>query len=433
MGNIWHACHRSLLKGEQMKKRLVAAVLPALMLVGIAPAFAASSGGSTVLVKFRPGTSASQQRSAEYAVGGERANRLDFIAVDVVRVHGDPNSAVAQLRRNPNVQFAEVNSQSKHILASAPNDPSYAAQQWNLNNTGQAGGKPDADIDAPEGWAAAYGTDALGNTLFPTTLNGPVIGIVDTGIDSSHPDLAGKLVACANALTTLGVVSSGRCSDDNGHGTHVSGIATARTNNGIGVAGTAPGSRIAMCKALNAGGVGFVADIAACMNWLRSQGVAVISMSIGGGASSTEQSAVTSIWNGGNGTLMVAAAGNDSNSTLEYPAAYPEVVSVASTTNTDGHSSFSNTNSDVEVAAPGSNVYSTYTNGVTHSYTSLSGTSMATPHAGGVAAMIKLKNPSFTAAQLRAALDAAVDDLGPAGRDVTFGFGRLNLAKAMGS
>jgi thermitase len=156
-------------------------------------------------------------------------------------------------------------------------------------------------------------------------------------------------------------------------------------------------------------------------------------MSIGGGASSTEQSAVSSIWNGGNGTLMVAAAGNDSNSTLEYPAAYPEVVSVASTTNTDAHSSFSNTNSDVEVAAPGSNVYSTYTNGVTHTYASLSGTSMATPHAGGVAAMIKLKNPSFTAGQLRAALDAAVDDLGPAGRDVTFGFGRLNLAKAMGS
>jgi subtilisin family serine protease len=225
------------------------------------------------------------------------------------------------------------------------------------------------------------------------------------------------------------MVSNGNCGDENGHGTHVSGIASARTNNAVGVAGTAPGSRIAMCKALNAAGVGWQADIDACMGWLKNQGVAVISMSLGGGKSSSEQTAVRNIWDNGNGTLMVAAAGNDGNSTVSYPAGYAEVVSVASTTNTDAHSSFSNTNSDVEVAAPGSSIFSTYVIGPLHTYATASGTSMATPHAGGVAAMIKLLHPAYSAQQLRDALNAAVDDLGTGGRDSVFGFGRLNLSK----
>jgi subtilisin family serine protease len=402
-------------------KRLLIAFVSLIVVFALVPALANASSDKSVLVKFRSGTTEAQKQAAEASVHGERANRLDFIGVDVVRV-SDQSRAVAGLRRNGHVLYAEANTASVHILASNPNDPSFG-QQWNFNNAN------DADIDGPEGWAKAYGTNALGQTLFPTTLNGPVIGIVDTGIDSGHPDLAGKVAACANALTTLGIVRSGGCGDDNGHGTHVSGIASALTNNGVGVAGTAPGSRIAMCKALNAGGVGFVADIAACMNWLKQQGVAVISMSLGGGDSSTESNAAKAVWNNGNGTLIVAAAGNDSNSSLEYPAGYAEVVSVASTDRNDAHSSFSNTNSDVEVAAPGSDVYSTYVTGPVHGYTTLSGTSMATPHAAGVAAMIKLLHPTYTAQQLRSALDAAVDDLGAAGRDNVFGFGRLNLSK----
>jgi thermitase len=402
-------------------KRLVVAFAALILILAVVPAVASASSEGTVLVKFRPGTSEAEKHRAEASVHGERANRLDFIQTDVVRVH-DQSAAVAGLRRNPHVEFVEANTQSKHISASSPNDPSFGTQ-WNFNNSNSA------DINGPEGWAAVYGTNALGQTLFPTTLNGPVIGIVDTGIASSHPDLAGKVAACANALTSLGIVQNGNCGDDNGHGTHVSGIASARTNNGVGVAGTAPGSRIAMCKALNAGGLGWQADIDACMNWLRQQGVAVISMSLGGGASASEQATVTTIWNNGNGTLMVAAAGNDSNSAIEYPAGYAEVVSVASTDRNDAHSSFSNTNADVEVAAPGSDIYSTYTNGITNGYATLSGTSMATPHAGGVVAMIKLLHPGYNAGALRNALDAAVDDRGALGRDTIFGFGRLNLAK----
>ena len=125
--------------------------------------------------------------------------------------------------------------------------------------------------------------------------------------------------------------------------------------------------------------------------------------------------------------LIVAAAGNDGNATLNYPAAYAEVVSVAATDARDVRATFSNANSDVEIAAPGVNILSTYMDG---GYRALSGTSMATPHVSGVAAIIRTRNPTFSAAQARAKLDASVDDKGPAGRDTQYGFGRVSLVKA---
>src|SRR4051812_16726914 len=152
-------------------------------------------------------------------------------------------------------------------------------------------------------------------------------------------------------------------------------------------------------------------------------------MSLGGGDSATLKTAVQNAYAGGNGVLLIAAAGNDGDSTLNYPAAYPEVVSVAATDNRDQRASFSNANADVEVAAPGVDVLSTY-NGSNSSYTTLSGTSMATPHVAGVAAIIAGKNPALTASAIRSKLDASVDDLGTAGRDPNFGFGRVNLVKA---
>ena len=127
--------------------------------------------------------------------------------------------------------------------------------------------------------------------------------------------------------------------------------------------------------------------------------------------------------------MLVAAAGNDGNSTVSYPAGYAEVVSVAATDSRDAKASFSNTNSDVEVAAPGVDVLSTIPGG---QYAELSGTSMATPHASGVTGVLWGLFPGDTAAGIRSRLDAAVDDLGSAGRDQSFGFGRVNLCKAAG-
>ena len=126
--------------------------------------------------------------------------------------------------------------------------------------------------------------------------------------------------------------------------------------------------------------------------------------------------------------VVVAAAGNNGNSSVNYPAGYAEVVSVAATDSNDRHASFSNTNADVEVSAAGVNVWSTKRGG---GYVSFSGTSMATPHAAGVAALIAYRYPALTAAGIRSRLDNGVDDLGAAGRDSVFGFGRVNLVKAL--
>ena len=124
----------------------------------------------------------------------------------------------------------------------------------------------------------------------------------------------------------------------------------------------------------------------------------------------------------------IASSPDDGDATLNYPAAYAEVVSVAATDNTDARASFSNANSDVEIAAAGVNVLSTKRGG---GYVAFSGTSMATPHVAGVAALIAAKNPTWTQSQIRAKLDTSVDDKGAAGRDPQFGFGRVNLVKAV--
>ena len=388
----------------------------------LAATASASYDAHTVLVKFAPHTTAAQRAAlgASDVVGS-----VQGLGVKVVRV-SSPSAAVAALNRSPLVQYAEVN---QILTASAtPNDPRFA-EEYGLNNTGQTGGTPDADIDAPEGW------DAAGLGTFPSS-GGALVGIVDTGIRATHEDLAGKVAFCAKSQGVLpilsGSIQEGSCADDNGHGSHTSGTITANTNNGKGVAGVAFNSKLAVCKALGGPlGTGSTADVANCIVWAHNKGAKVISMSLGGGDSTTLHNAVQTAWAGGGagGTVLVAAAGNDGDSTVNYPAGYAEVVSVAATDNRDARASFSNQNADVEIAGPGVDVLSTYNSSDT-SYTTLSGTSMATPHVAGATAIIWDKYPTAAASTIRSKLDAAVDDLGAAGRDTSFGFGRVNLAKA---
>jgi thermitase len=300
-----------------------------------------------------------------------------------------------------------------------PNDPRFG-ELYGLHNTGQTGGTADADIDAPEGWEAA----GLGG--WPAT-GGVRIAVIDTGIDQTHPDLSGQTVACVRA--TAGLLLAGQCADDNGHGTHVAGTVAAKANNGVGVAGVAFNADLVVCKALDESGSGSLADVANCIAWAVSEGARVISMSLEGGPSTTLQTAVTAAWNGGEGALLVGAAGNAGEPTVVYPAGFDEVVSVAATDASDAHADFSNTNPDVELAAPGVDVLSTELGG---GYLTSSGTSMATPHVSGVAGVLGQLFPADNAAEIRLRLAAAVNDLGPAGRDASFGFGRVNLCKAAG-
>ena len=232
---------------------------------------------------------------------------MSGVGAKVVSVSGDPAAVAARLNRSSLVQYAEPNLILK--VDAVPNDPRFG-ELYGMDRDG---------IDAPEGW------DAAGLGAFPAT-GGVKIGIVDTGIDQTHPDLSGQTVACAKSQGLLPIMSGsiqvGSCADDNDHGSHVAGTIAAKANNGIGVAGVAFNADLVICKALGGPlGTGSTADVANCINWVASQGAQVISMSLGGGASTTLQQAVASAWNNGNGALIVAAAGNDGDSTLNYPAA----------------------------------------------------------------------------------------------------------------
>ena len=408
-----------------------AVMLAALVTAPPVGAASAHYDAHTVIVRYADDASWAQRSGANRLAGVlERLARVHDVGADVMRVSGDPAAVAARLNRSPAVLYAEPNYIAR--ASAIPNDPRFG-ELYGLHNTGQSSGSNDADIDAPEGW------DAAGLGGFPTAVNGAKIGIVDTGVLGAHEDLAGKVVDCAGVrsfgIDLLGLITlplladstivGGRCADDNGHGTHVAGTAAARANNARGVAGVAFNSPLAICKALDRTGSGPVAGIANCIGYLVSTGAKVISMSLGSTAdSATLRNAVAAA---SGSALLVAAAGNSGQSTMEYPAGYPQVVSVAATDRRDGHAAFSTANGKVEVAAPGVDVVSTFNDG---GYRPLSGTSMSTPHVAGVAAIIAARVSGGPAAW-RARLDAAVDDLGPAGRDPQFGLGRVNLAKAV--
>ncbi len=391
-----------------------------------APAAAAARAparydASTVVVKYAARAPAAQRSLAARTAGVlETLGRVTGAGAQVVRVTGDPAAVAARLNRSRAVLYAEPNF--IYRAQAAPNDPLFARQQGL------------AAIAAPAGW------DAGGLGSFPAQ-GGATIGIVDTGIAAGHEELAGKVVACAGvrsfgvsvlSLLTLPIlldpaIAPGRCADDNGHGTHVAGIAAARANNGRGIAGVAFNSPLAICKGLDARGAGSLAGVANCVTYLSGQGAKVISMSLSSASNSRALADAVAAATAA-GSLVVAAAGNTGGTELNYPAAYPQVVSVAALDDNGAKAGFSTSNEDVEVAAPGVGILSSWLDG---GYRSLSGTSMATPHAAGVAALVAARNPAAGPAAWRSRLDSAVDDAGPPGRDPVFGFGRVNLQKAL--
>jgi thermitase len=394
----------------RIRTSVLAGAAASLALAVPATASAASYDPDQVIVKPKAGV-------ALEALGlGQVLGSIYGTTAKVVAVSGDPAAVAARLNRSPLVDYAEPD----YVLRAdaTPNDPRFG-ELYGMQK-----------ISAPAGW------DAAGLGGFPST-GGAKVGIVDTGIQTAHEDLAGKQANCAQSRGVLpvfaGSIREGSCADDNGHGTHVAGTISGNANNAKGVAGVAFNSPLAICRALGGPlGSGNTSDVANCIRWTKDKGAKVISMSLGGGSSTTLQQAVDYAWAGGGagGAVLVAAAGNDGDATLDDPAACPNVVSVAATDQNDARASFSNANADVEVAAPGVDILSTYNNG---GYSSLSGTSMATPHVAGVTAIIWNKYPTAAASTIRSKLAASVDDLGAAGRDANFGYGRVNLVKAAGS
>lgn len=421
-----------------MLRRLVAVltVCLSMAIAGVAPAAnlrsivdgarrGAPYVAGRVVVSYADSTSSAERHSLADRLGlGRLLGTITGTGARVFAVSGDPAAVAARLSRSPDVVYAEPD----YILGATeiPNDPRFG-ELYGIHNTGQSGGVADADIDGPEGWDSAGGIAGS---------RGVTVGIVDTGIDRSHPDLPSQLVACAaTSPSLLGLIGgsstpseSRGCSDDNDHGSHVAGTIAARTNNGIGVAGVSPNSPLAICKALHGPfGTGSTAGVANCITYLVNKGARVISLSLGGGASTTLQNAVVDATK--QGALLIAAAGNDGNSAANYPAAYPQVISVAALDRHDQRASFSNTGSTIELSAAGVDVLSTTRGG----YTVLSGTSMATPHVAGVAAVVSGET-GLTGTALRNRLTSTADDITRygAGRDTSTGFGRVNLNRALG-
>ncbi len=294
---------------------------------------------------------------------------------------------------DPSVESAELNL--IYTVDYTPNDPSLS-QQWHHQT-----------INSYGAWDTIKGSSKK-------------IAIIDTGVQLNHPDLQNSLLPGKSFVA--GVTSA---NDDHGHGTHCAGISAAIGDNGIGISGIDATAKIIPVKVLNKQGSGYTSDIINGVIWATDNGADVLSMSLGGGSyQQSFQDAINYAWN--KNKIIVAAAGNSSTSAYSYPAAYNNVVAVAATNETDGTAYFSNYGTWVDIAAPGTNIYSTYTGS---SYKNLNGTSMATPIVSAVLALTWGKNTAYTNQQVVNRVLSTADQTPDTGTDYLNG--RVNVYNAV--
>ncbi len=317
----------------------------------------------------------------------------------------------------PEVEWAEFDY-IKRIMV-IPTDP-YFSGQWALRNLGTGGYTVDCDIDAELAWDVFTGSNTI------------KIAIIDTGVDLNHPDLQAKIVAGYDFVN-----NDATPDDDHMHGTACASLAAASTNNATGMAGVDWNARIMPMKGLDGDGHGSDAVIIQCMEWARTHGANVISMSLGGGGySSTFNTAVNAAYT--MGIPVVCATGNENANSISYPARYTNSFAVGalspcnqrkSPTSCDGEDWWgSNYGTGLDVLSPGVRLRSATINGY---ITYMNGTSGATPQVAGVAALMKGLNPSLTAQQIYDVIDDTADDMGSAGWDTETGWGRLNAHQAL--
>lgn len=337
--------------------------------------------------------------------------------------------AIKMLRKDPNVEFAEPDYQVKKVKI--PNDPQFD-QQYALNNNGQTGGTPDADIDAVEAWDVFTGS---GEEI--------IIGVIDTGVDYLHPDLADNMWQNIGEIPDNGIDDDGNgyiddyygwdfAYDDNdpmdgdGHGSHCSGIIAAQGNNGIGVCGVMWNAKIMALKFLDDDGYGYTSDAIEAVDYAIAMNVPITNNSWGGGGYSQALQEIIA-----QSGIFVAAAGNDYSDTdinPHYPSSYEldNIISVAATDHFDNKASFSNYGKEtVDLAAPGVDILSTIPN---NQYEFYSGTSMATPYVSGAVGLSWSMNPTLTSVEIRDAVLKAVDTISSM-QGITVTGGRLNAKK----
>lgn len=294
------------------------------------------------------------------------------------------------LRNNPNVESISIDAKRKPLAQTTP-----------------------------------YGIPMVqGDLLSQNNLSARKVCVIDTGFNLGHPDLPDQ----NNGVTGQGNNSQvgNWYNDGNGHGTHVAGTIAALANN-EGVVGVYPGVDLHIVKIFNDSGQWtFASDLIDGITQCQNAGSDVVNMSLGGGSSSTaERNAMQTFVD--QGVMLVAAAGNDGNSSLSYPASYDAVISVAAVDSSENRASYSQYNSQVEIAGPGSSVLSTWP---VNTYNTISGTSMATPHVAGAAALVWSFFPQCSNEQIRSALNETAKDKGSAGRDNFYGHGIVKARDA---
>ena len=365
--------------------------------VAAAPANAAETTADALIVKLAPGDRTDVRERA----GVEPTGRIAGLpGVDVVvPADGDRARALAELRDDPSVDWAEP----VHTRTAFAAD-SLFPELWGLENTGQTvwttPGVDDADIEAAEAWAVSRGA-------------GVTVALVDSGVTSDHPDLASRLVAGKDY-----VGDDTTPEDPNGHGTHVAGTLAGATGGGA-IVGVAPDARVMPLRVLDAQGAGTSADTAAAFSYAGQAGARIVNASLGDTSySSAERAAI----HANPGTLYVVAAGNEHTSAnTTYPCAYsePNILCIGATDQKDAKASFSNYSSTtVDLFAPGVDIVSSYPPGLDSDWTDefgdvgyeiLDGTSMAAPHVAGAAALLLAAHPAWSVAELRQALMDTAD------------------------
>jgi subtilisin family serine protease len=286
---------------------------------------------------------------------------------------------------------------------------------------GSPTGKPSADIKATAAWEETKGDPEV------------IVAVVDTGVDLLHPDLAAKLAGSGRDF----VNDDFDASDDHGHGTFIAGLIGAETDNNLGIAGAAWHCRLLPVKVLNASAEGAYSTISQGIIWAVLNGAGVINLSLGYTENSaTLRDAVKYAFE--QGAVLCAGTGNTGGA-VEYPAAYDEYcLAVAATDYNDARPAWSNAGPQVDAAAPGVSIFSTFPRGYfgpgALDYGYSQGTSAAAAHASGLAALIVSLKPFLTPAQVMDVIRFSCDDVNAEsspGRDVFLGYGRLNMEKAL--
>jgi subtilisin family serine protease/N-acetylneuraminic acid mutarotase len=388
-----------------------------------------------VLVKFKPGLTghaklntgiasldqtAGQALSPVFDKPAQTESGLERIFSMQLPQGSDVQMTVKALEADPSVEYAEPDYLA--YAAAMPNDPRYS-EQWGLTKIG-----------IESSWEQTQGAPNM------------LIAVIDSGIDLTHPDLLANLWTNPGEIPGNGldddnngrvddihgwnfVSASANVADDNEHGTLVAGIAAARTDNTIGVAGVCGLCRILPVKVMQASGVANYSDIAAGIHYAIAKGAKVVNLSLGGYADSqTLHEAINAAL--AQNITVVAGAGNDNKSDPFYPAAYDGVIAVTSTNLDDTRSDSANTGPWVDVAAPGDNILSTAVGG---GYSNGSGTSVAAPFVSGLAGLLLTLNPTWTPAMVSAQLVHTaenIDSLNP-GYAGKLGGGRINAANAV--